>query len=186
MARIGDADTDLNMSAFGGDVVTNPFERFSTYLALAVGRPERFRLGEVLTGFPGDEMPERHHPPRGHWIMCGYGRFGHGIREALTKAGNEVTVIDRLHYGEEGVDVKGTGTDSASLIKAGIEDSVGIVMRQRQRPEEPGHRPGGPRPETGHLRGHGRTRSPTRPCSRRSRTTCRWSPAGSWPASSWR
>lgn len=127
MARIGDADTDLNMGAFGGDVVTNPFERFSTYLALAVGRPERFRLGEVLTGFPGDEMPERHHPPRGHWIMCGYGRFGHGIREALTKAGNEVTVIDRLHYGEEGVDVKGTGTDSASLIKAGIEDSVGIV-----------------------------------------------------------
>ena len=31
--------------------------------------------------------------------MCGYGRFGHGVREALTKAGNEVTVIDKLHYG---------------------------------------------------------------------------------------
>ncbi|MFT3860731.1 potassium channel family protein [Micropruina sp.] len=127
MARVGDADTDHSRGAFGGDMVTNPFERFSTFLALAVARPERYRMGQILTGFPGDDLPEPHHPPRGHWIMCGYGRFGHGVREALTKAGNEVTVIDRMHYGEEGVDIKGTGTDSASLIKAGIEHAVGIV-----------------------------------------------------------
>ncbi|MFT4217157.1 MAG: NAD-binding protein [Micropruina sp.] len=127
MARVGDADTDHTMGAFGGDMVINPFERFSGHLALAVARPERYRLGQILTGFPGEDLPERHHPPRGHWIMCGYGRFGHGVRDALTKAGNEVTVIDRLHYGEEGVDVKGTGTDSASLRKAGIDHAVGIV-----------------------------------------------------------
>ncbi len=127
MARVGDANTDHTMGAFGGDMVTNPFERFSTFLALALARPERYRLGQILTGFPGDDLPELHHPPRGHWIMCGYGRFGHGVREALTKAGNVVTVIDRMHYGEEGVDVEGTGTDSASLKKAGISDAVGIV-----------------------------------------------------------
>ena len=127
MARVGDANTDHTMGAFGGDMVTTPFERFSTFLALALARPERYRLGQILTGFPGDDLPELHHPPRGHWIMCGYGRFGHGVREALTKAGNVVTVIDRMHYGEEGVDVEGTGTDSASLKKAGIEDAVGIV-----------------------------------------------------------
>ncbi|MFT3970622.1 MAG: NAD-binding protein [Micropruina sp.] len=127
MARVGEAHIDHTMGAFGGDMVINPFERFSAHLALAVARPERYRLGQILTGFPDDDLPERHHPPRGHWIMCGYGRFGHGVREALTKAGNEVTVIDRLHYGEEGVDVQGTGTDSASLKKAGIADAVGIV-----------------------------------------------------------
>lgn len=127
MARVGDADTDHSRGAFGGDMVTNPFERFSTFLALAVARPERYRMGQILTGFPGDDLPEPHHPPRGHWIMCGYGRFGHGVREALTKAGNQVTVIDKLHYGEPGVDIQGTGTDSASLIKAGIENAVGIV-----------------------------------------------------------
>ncbi|MFT3832660.1 MAG: NAD-binding protein [Micropruina sp.] len=127
MARVGEAHTDHTMGAFGGDMVINPFERFSSHLALAVARPERYRLGQILTGFPGDDLPERHHPPRGHWIMCGYGRFGHGVREALTKAGNEVTVIDRLHYGEEGVDVEGTGTDSTSLKKAGIDHAVGIV-----------------------------------------------------------
>lgn len=127
MARVGDVNTDHSMGAFGGDMVTNPFERFSTYLALAVARPERYRMGQILTGFPGDDLPELHHPPRGHWIMCGYGRFGHGVREALTRAGNEVTVIDKLHYGEEGVDVEGTGTDSASLKKAGIERAAGIV-----------------------------------------------------------
>lgn len=67
MARVGDANTDHTMGAFGGDMVINPFERFSTYLALAVARPERYRLGQILTGFPGDDLPERHHPPRGHW-----------------------------------------------------------------------------------------------------------------------
>ena len=127
MARVGDANTDHSRGAFGGDMVTNPFELFSSYLALAVARPERYRMGEILTGMPGDELPELHHPPRGHWIMCGYGRFGHGVREALTKAGNEVTVIDKLHFGEQGVDIEGTGTDSASLLSAGIEDAAGIV-----------------------------------------------------------
>lgn len=125
MARVGDLNTDLGV--FGGQTATNPFERFATFLALAVARPERYRLGQILTSFPGDELPEPHHPPQGHWIMCGYGRFGHKVRESLTKAGNEVTVIDKLHYGEEGVDVEGTGTDSASLTEAGIADSVGIV-----------------------------------------------------------
>jgi len=127
MARVGDLNTDQNLGPFGGEWVTNPFERFATFLALAVARPERYRLGQILTSFPGDDLPEPHHPPRGHWIMCGYGRFGHKVRESLTKAGNEVTVIDKLHYGEKGVDVEGTGTDSMSLIEAGIEKAVGIV-----------------------------------------------------------
>ncbi|MEZ5201778.1 MAG: NAD-binding protein [Micropruina glycogenica] len=107
----------------------------------------------------GGDLPEPHHPPRGHWIMCGYGRFGHGIRDALTKAGNEVTVIDKLHYGEKGVDIEGTGTDSASLINAGIEHSVGIVAGNASDLKNLAHRAGGPRPQARHLhRLEGRTR----------------------------
>ena len=79
MARVGDLNTDQNLGPFGGEWVTNPFERFATFLALAVARPERYRLGQILTSFPGDDLPEPHHPPRGHWIMCGYGRFGHKV-----------------------------------------------------------------------------------------------------------
>lgn len=127
LVRLGNPLPDHDLGVFGGDVVINPFERFAEHLASAVSAPQHFRLRELLTGLPGDELPEDHCPPRGHWIMCGYGRFGHEIREELEGAGLQVSVIDRLHYGEPGVDVKGTGADSASLRAAGIEHSVGIV-----------------------------------------------------------
>ncbi|MFZ1412155.1 MAG: NAD-binding protein [Micropruina sp.] len=127
LARIGSAEGGNQMGAFGGDMVINPFERFARYLAAAVVAPESYRLREILTGLPGDDWPEEHRPPGGHWVMCGYGRFGHMIREELCGAGLTMTVIDRLHYGEPGVDIQGTGVDAASLRAAGIEHSTGIV-----------------------------------------------------------
>lgn len=127
MARVGDPTEGLNMGAFGGDFIANPFERFAQHLAEAVATPEAFHLREILTGLPGDPLPAKHRPPRGHWIMCGYGRFGHRIREYLEAAGLGVTVIDKLHYGEPGVDIEGTGTDAPCLMRAGITISAGIV-----------------------------------------------------------
>lgn len=127
LVRLGNPLPEHDLGVFGGDVVINPFERFAEHLASAVSAPYHFRLRELLTGLPGDELPEELHPPRGHWIMCGYGRFGHLIREQLEGAGLDVTVIDRLHFGEPGVDVQGTGADVASLRAAGIDHSVGIV-----------------------------------------------------------
>jgi Trk K+ transport system NAD-binding subunit len=127
LARVGTTVMDSHLGAFGGDIVINPFERFARYLAAAVVAPESYRLREILTGLPGDDWPEEHRPPRGHWVMCGYGRFGHMIREEMLRAGLQMTVIDRMHYGEPGVDIQGTGVDAASLRAAGIEHSTGIV-----------------------------------------------------------
>ena len=72
-----------NMASFGTDHIINPFERFAEHLALAVSAPERFRLIELLTSLPETPIPELHRPPRGHWILCGYGRFGHAIANRL-------------------------------------------------------------------------------------------------------
>ncbi len=127
MARVGDPTQDLNLGAFGGDVISNPFERFAQHLSEAIATPEAFRLREILTGLPGDPLPEPLRPPRGNWIMCGYGRFGHRVREQLESSGFGVTVVDRLHFGEPGVDIEGTGTDAPCLIRAGVRDAVGIV-----------------------------------------------------------
>ena len=33
-------------------------------------------------------------PPRGHWIVCGYGRFGREVVKAFREHGLDVTVID--------------------------------------------------------------------------------------------
>lgn len=128
LARIRDVDTDTHVGVFGGDLVINPFERFAEHLAAAVAAPQRYRLREILTGLPGEPLPEHHRPPRGHWIVCGYGRFGQAVVEAMRAAGNTVAVIDRKFFEEGGgVDVFGTGTDAESLTAAGIDHAVGIV-----------------------------------------------------------
>ncbi|MEA5117438.1 MAG: NAD-binding protein [Propionicimonas sp.] len=127
LVRLGNPLPDHDLGVFGGDVVINPFELFAQHLASAVSAPYHFRLRELLTGLPGDELPEEHVPPRGHWIMCGYGRFGQLIRRQLEEAGLQVSVVDLKHYGQPGVDVNGTGADSVSLRAAGIDHSVGIV-----------------------------------------------------------
>lgn len=127
LARVRDPDVETHIGVFGGELVINPFERFAQHLVAAVAAPEHFLLRETLTGLSGDPLPARHRPPRGNWIMCGYGRFGHAIVTRLKRAGIDVTVIDKMHYGEPGVDIEGTGTDTESLRAAGIERAQGIV-----------------------------------------------------------
>ena len=127
LASVGNPSLDLSHGPFGGETVINPFERFANHLVAAVSAPQSYRLHEILTALPGEALPERHHPPRGHWIMCGYGRFGQTIHRELEAAGMTVTVVDHVHFGEEGVDVDGTGTDSVSLRAAGVATSQGIV-----------------------------------------------------------
>ncbi len=127
LARIRNADTETHVGVFGGDLVINPFERFARQLASAIIAPGRYRLRATLTGLPGEPIPVHHQPPGGKWIMCGFGRFGHAVVEELRETGIQVSVIDMLHFKEGGVDVRGTGTDSESLLAAGVRDAHGIV-----------------------------------------------------------
>ncbi|MDR0837584.1 MAG: NAD-binding protein [Propionibacteriaceae bacterium] len=127
LARIRDSETETHVGVFGGDLVINPFERFAEQLGAAVSAPQRYRLREILTGLEGDPLPEQHHPPHGHWIVCGYGRFGRAVVSELRAGGNTVSVIDVENYAAGGVDVNGTGTDSVSLGAAGMDEAVGIV-----------------------------------------------------------
>ncbi|MBK6999541.1 MAG: potassium channel protein [Rhodoferax sp.] len=117
-----------NMASFGTNHIINPFERFAEYLALAVAAPQRYRLLEILTGLPGTPLSEPHRPPRGRWVVCGYGRFGHAIVQRLALTGIHLTIIDPrqpdapdMHW------IQGIGTDAATLRAAGIEAADGIV-----------------------------------------------------------
>ena len=94
IARGRTPSVTANMASFGTDHIINPFARFAEHLALAVAAPERFRLIELLTALPETPLPEPHRPPRGHWILCGYGRFGHFLADHLRPAGIELTIID--------------------------------------------------------------------------------------------
>ncbi len=126
IARARSESTSANMASFGTDHIINPYVRFAEHLALAVAAPERFRLIELLTSLPESPLPEPHRPPGGHWILCGYGRFGQALGSRLRQTGIHLTIIDPK---AEGADrsIAGDGTEAATLRQAGIERASGII-----------------------------------------------------------
>ncbi len=129
LARARSTSLTANMVSFGVDHVINPFDRFAEYLSLAAAAPARYRLVELLTGLPGTSLPETHNPPKGRWIVCGYGIFGHAVVRNLEATGNSVVIIDPHidNPHENHVCIRGTGTDAATLERAGIRTAQGIV-----------------------------------------------------------
>src|SRR5688572_21260413 len=128
LARAMSRESAANMASFGTDYIINPFAEFGGYLALAIASPGSYRLLSWLTGLPGTTLEPETAPPRGHWIVCGYGRFGREVVEAFRAHGLDVTVVDPRETRIEGLNaVRGLGTESAPLREAGVERSVGIV-----------------------------------------------------------
>ena len=126
IARARSPAVKANMASFGTDHIINPFERFAEHLAMAVAAPERFRLIELLTSLPETPIPEPHRPPAGHWILCGYGRFGRAVAAHLQPTGVTLTIIDPSSR-EASQDIVGDGTEAATLQQAGIERASGII-----------------------------------------------------------
>ncbi len=126
IARARSAAVTANMASFGTDHIINPFERFADHLALAVASPERFRLIELLTSLPESPVPEPHRPPRGHWILCGYGSFGRAVADRLRDTGITLTIIDPAAKDAD-QQFMGDGTEAITLRQAGIDQATGIV-----------------------------------------------------------
>jgi voltage-gated potassium channel Kch len=128
IARAMSRDTAANMDSFGTDHIINPFARFGEQLALAIAAPANYRLVSWLTGLPGTHLAPETAPPRGSWVVCGYGRFGREVVRAFHAQGLEVTVIDPLAAGDPDMPlVRGLGTEAEPLRAAGVDAAVGIV-----------------------------------------------------------
>jgi Trk K+ transport system NAD-binding subunit len=128
LARAMDRTIAGNMASFGTDHIINPFEAFGEHLSLAIQAPGRFHLTTLLTGLPGSPREPHALPPRGAWVVCGYGRFGREVVACFDREGMDVTIIDpepnseaRRRY------VQGTGTEAQPLREAGVEHAVGVV-----------------------------------------------------------
>ena len=132
LCRADSLDTAANMAAFGIEDVVNAFEVFGEHLAMAVNNPGHHLLYEWLTGVPGEPLADPMEPPRGKWIVCGYGRFGKAVTRHLNKEGNELVVVEE-HPAASGCEncVIGRGTDAHTLLEAGIEQAVGVVAGTR-------------------------------------------------------
>jgi len=122
-------DTEANMKSFGTDAVINPFDAFANRLAMAVHSPDLYLLYSWLTQTPGQPLPLRYRPPRGLWVLCGYGRFGKAVHRYLEFEGVETVIIEKeleMTRAPKGA-IHGRGTEAVTLREAHIEKAVGIV-----------------------------------------------------------
>ena len=131
IARTVSPATADRIHAFGTPTVVNAFDRFGDHLRVAMRAPASHQLMMWLESGPGAELPERGRPPgEGHWVVCGYGRFGREVTADLRAEGLDVTVIDphpRTTADEGVATVEGSGNDPQVLERAGVTESVGFV-----------------------------------------------------------
>jgi Trk K+ transport system NAD-binding subunit len=117
------------MRAFGTPTVVNPFDRFGDHLRIALRAPASYQLMTWLESGPGEPLPPRGSPPsHGHWVVCGYGRFGKEVTADLQAEGLDVTVVEprdvTVHLPGA---IVGYGHEPDVLAKAGIDHAVGFV-----------------------------------------------------------
>jgi Trk K+ transport system NAD-binding subunit len=128
LCRADTLETADNMISFGTDEVVNAFETFGAHLAMALHSPGQHLLYDWLTDIPGMPLSDPLRPPRGKWIICGYGRFGKSVVRNLRKEGIELVIVESEPDKTDCTNcIVGSGTESKTLLEAGIREAVGIV-----------------------------------------------------------
>ena len=128
-ARARFRDTAANLASFGTEHILNPFDTFARRLATAVRSPSLYLLYTWLTGLQHQPMGRAVFPPGGTWILCGFGRFGRAVREALSQADIHTVVVEADPEGTRAPagTVVGRGTEAGTLERAGIREATGII-----------------------------------------------------------
>ena len=122
-------DIEANMASFGTDYIIDPFESFSRQLSLAIRSPGVYLLHHWLNAVPHSEAEEPVYPPRGTWVLCGYGRCGKAVHRALRELGVEVIVVEAELAARKAPpgSIEGYGTEAHTLRAAGIERAGALV-----------------------------------------------------------
>lgn len=115
------------LPSFSADEIVDPFETFAVQLALALNKPSAHALYEALGSLPGEPLPARHEPPRGLWLICGYGRFGSTVARHLHAEGITTRIIEPKAAIAPPDAIVGAGTSRDALEAAGCREAVGVI-----------------------------------------------------------
>ncbi len=127
IARVHDSISQANLEGFGNVHVLDPFATFANNLSLSITSPAVLWAEEWLTSTPESSCPRPVAMPLGHWIICGFGRFGHAMARALEAAGSTWTAIDDdLHLIDE-PHLQRSDNSEDSLRVAGVDRAVGFI-----------------------------------------------------------
>ena len=127
IVRVHDRIAQTNLGCFGNIHVIDPFATFATNLSLSIASPAVLWVEEWLTSPPGDACPRPLAVPQGHWLIFGYGRFGHAVAQALEAAGSSWTAIDPDTLLVDEPNLQRGDNSEDSLHSAGIDRAVGII-----------------------------------------------------------
>ena len=129
ISRTESPGTTANLASFGTDHIIDPFYIFAEYFVDSVTRPYRFIVKDLIFNPHHKVLPSPHQLTEGHWVVCGYGRFGKALEEACKGQQISMTFIDPdpdLNNAPDGT-LEEAGTEAETLLRAGIENSVGII-----------------------------------------------------------
>jgi voltage-gated potassium channel len=120
---------EANMKSFGTKHIVDPFDIFATRFLTTLNSPNIQFLHDWLSAKRGDPIPELIEPPRGLWILCGYGRFGRAMYKRMRSERLDIIVIEASPNvnGLPKDTILGTGTEAHTLRNANIENAVGII-----------------------------------------------------------
>jgi Trk K+ transport system NAD-binding subunit len=129
ITRAQTGEVAASLVACGTDYIVNPFELFARILKNAVHAPGLYALDEQLTSVPNETWSPPLHPPRGNWLVCGYGRFGQAMHAALRGEGISCCVVEANTEIANTVPggVRGIGTQVETLLAAGLRGATALV-----------------------------------------------------------
>ena len=115
--------------AFGTDMLINPFKVFTDELRLLLINPEAHTLFTRLTPTHGTGRLSERECPEGQWIICGYGRFGKLVVDALIETGRPCTPIDPILLNMSAKEIEGVWQDELDELRnAHLPYAAGIVV----------------------------------------------------------
>lgn len=142
IARTGSREVAARMRSCGTPVVVNPLDRFGDHLRILLRSPAAYQLMMWLTSTPGSPLPRRLElPPRGSWVVCGYGRFGRELTADLRAEGLDVTVLQArqtegdMHIDEEAV--RAAAGSATALVATTDSDITNLWLVETARAANP-------------------------------------------------
>ncbi|MDQ2694427.1 MAG: NAD-binding protein [Pseudomonadota bacterium] len=129
ICRATTQDVAANLKSFNTDHVINPFNIFAVHLAITLRAPSVHLLHDWLISVPNHPLHPPVKPPRGPYILMGYGRFGKAVKKHLEYEGVPTRIIEphAEECAQETGAIIGPGTEAVTQREAGIDKAVAIV-----------------------------------------------------------
>ncbi len=125
-----DTDTEHHelLATLGEVTLISPFEIFAQQLDAALFTPLLRAWEDWLVGDKNIDIENPVRSPRGNWVLCGYGRMGRALHEALSAHGVEFSIIDTAEHLKDGEARRIRGrVDRNTLTDANLAEAVGLV-----------------------------------------------------------